>query len=133
MSKRGEKLQAQVLAVLRRRRGPLSAYDILGTFREANPKIAPTTIYRALAALTKRGRVHRLESLHAYIACQGDRHQHASVLSICDDCGAVEESVAPEILKELSRVAGKSGFAPRRHVIELHGVCGTCGTGELSA
>jgi len=133
MSKRGEKLQAQVLAVLRRRGGPLSAYDILGTFREANPKIAPTTIYRALAALTERGRVHRLESLNAYIACQCDRHQQSSVLSICDDCGAVEESVAPEILKELSRVAGKSGFAPRRHVIELHGVCGTCGTGELSA
>jgi Fur family zinc uptake transcriptional regulator len=133
MSKRGEKVQAQVLAVLRRRRGPLSAYDILGTFREANPKIAPTTIYRALSALTECGRVHRLESLNAYIACQCDRHQHASILSICDDCGAVEESVASEVLKELSRVAGKSGFAPRRHVIEVHGLCRSCGSGEVAA
>ena len=133
MSKRGEKLQAQVLAVLRRRRDPLSAYDILGTFREGNPKIAPTTIYRALAALTERGRVHRLESLNAYIACQCDRHQHASVLSICDDCGAVEESVAPDVLEELSRVAGKSGFVPTRHVIEVHGVCGSCRASELAA
>ncbi|MGI9504475.1 MAG: transcriptional repressor [Geminicoccaceae bacterium] len=133
MSKRGEKLQAKVLAVLRRRRGPLSAYDILGRFRAANPKIAPPTIYRALAALIERGRVHRLESLNAYIACQCDRHQHASVLSICDDCGAVQESVAPDVLKEVSKIAGKSGFAPRRHVIEVHGVCGTCGTGDLNA
>ena len=133
MSKRGEKLQTKVLAVLRRRRGPLSAYDILGTFREANPKIAPTTIYRALAALTERGRVHRLESLNAYIACQCDRHQHASVLTICDGCDSVEERVEPDVLKELSRVAGKSGFAPRRHVIEVHGVCGACGTGDVRA
>ena len=133
MSKRGEAFQAQVLAVLRRRRGPLSAYDILGTFREAHPKIAPTTIYRALAALTGLGRIHRLESLNAYIACQCDRHQQASVLSICDDCGTVEESVAPDVLKEVSKVTGKSGFAPRRHVIEVHGVCGTCGTGGTLA
>ena len=131
MNKGGEAFQAQVLTVLRRRRGPLSAYDILGTFREANPKIAPTTIYRALAALTKRGHVHRLESLHAYIACQCDRHRHASVLSICDDCGAVEESVAPTVLKELSRVTGKSGFTSKRHVIEVHGVCGICEAGEV--
>ena len=130
MSKRGEKLQAEVLAVLRRRRGPLSAYDVLGELRDAYPKIAPPTIYRALSALMERGRVHRLESLNAYVACQCDGHRHAAVLSICDDCGTVEESVAPDLLKELSRIAGKSGFAPRRHVIEVHGVCGTCGTGE---
>jgi Fur family zinc uptake transcriptional regulator len=133
MRRRGEKLQAQVLAVLRRRGGPLSAYDILGTFREANPKVAPTTIYRALAALIEGGRVHRLESLNAYIACQCDRHQHASVLSICDDCGAVEESVAPDVLKEVSKVAGKSGFVPKRHVIEVHGVCEACRASEVAA
>lgn len=133
MSKRGEKVQAQVLAVLRRRRGPLSAYDILGKFREDSPKIAPTTIYRALAVLTERGRVHRLESLNAYIACQCDCHQQASVLSICDDCGTVEESVAPDVLKEVSKVAGRSGFVPKRHVIEVHGVCGTCRASEVAA
>ncbi|MEM7026588.1 MAG: transcriptional repressor, partial [Pseudomonadota bacterium] len=94
---------------------------------------APTTIYRALSALTEQGRVHRLESLNAYIACQCDGHRQASVLSICDDCGIVEESVAPDVLKELSRLTGKSGFAARRHVIEVHGVCGTCGIGEVPA
>ena len=133
MSKRGEKMQAEVLAVLRRRGGPLSAYDVLGELREANPKIAPPTIYRALAALTERGRVHRLESLNAYIACKCDRHQHASILSICDDCGTVEESVAPDLLKQLSSIIGKSGFAPMRHVIEVHGVCASCGAGQLPA
>ena len=126
-------MQAEVLAILRRRRGPVSAYDVMGELREANPKIAPTTIYRALSALTECGRVHRLESLNAFMACQGDRHQHAFILSICDDCGAVEEAVAPALLKEISRIAGKSGFAPRRHVIEVHGLCGSCGAGQAPA
>lgn len=130
MGKRGKKMQAEVLAVLRRRRAPLSAYDVLGELREAYPKIAPPTIYRALAALTEHGQVHRLESLNAFIACQCGRHKHASILSICDGCGAVEETVAPDLLKELSSIAGKSGFAPTRHVIEIHGLCASCGSAQ---
>lgn len=133
MSKRGEMMQAEVLAVLRRRGGPLSAYDVLGELREVNPKIAPPTIYRVLAALTERGHVHRLESLNAFIACQCDRHRHAAILSICNDCGAVEESVAPDLLKALSSIAGKSGFAPTRHVIEVHGLCASCGGAQVPA
>ena len=133
MSKRGEETQAEVLAVLQRRRGPLSAYDVLRILREDNPKIAPPTIYRALAALKERGRVHRLESLNAFIACKCGRHQHASILSICDDCGAVEESVAPDLLKELSNIIGVSGFAPMHHVIEVHGLCASCSGGQVPA
>ena len=133
MSKRGEETQAEVLAVLQRRRGPLSAYDVLGELREANPKIAPPTIYRALAALTERGRVHRLESLNAFIACQCTRHQHATILSICDDCGAVEENVAPDLVDRLSSIIAMSGFAPMRHVIEVHGLCASCGGGQMPA
>ena len=126
MSKRGEKMQADVLAILRKHARPLSAYEILAELREANPKIAPPTIYRTLSALTERGCVHRLESLNAFIACQCERHENASVLSICDDCGFVEENVAPELLKSLSSITGKSGFAPIRHVIEVHGLCASC-------
>ena len=133
MSKRGEKMQADVLAVLRRRGGPLSAYEVLGELRESQPKIAPPTIYRALVALTERGRVHRLESMNAFIACQCDRHMQASILSICDACGTVEESVAPGLLEELSSVAGKSGFRSARHVIEIHGLCASCGAGRVPA
>lgn len=133
MREQGRKMQAEVLAVLRRNGGPLSAYDVLGELREANPKIAPPTIYRALAALTERGSVHRLESLNAFIACKCDQHANASILSICDDCGSVEESIAPDLLEKVSSIAGKSGFQPVRHVIEIHGVCASCGTGLVPA
>ena len=126
-------MQADVLAVLRRCGRPLSAYDVLDELRESHPRIAPPTIYRALAALRERGRVHRLESMNAFIACQFDGHAQASILSICDDCGTVEESVAPELLEGLSSVAGRSGFRPSRHVIEIHGLCASCGAGQLPA
>ena len=130
MSERGRRMQAQVLAVLRSRRMPLSAYEVLRRLLEVHPRLAPPTIYRALAALTERGKVHRLESLNAFIACQCDRHHDASILSICTDCGAVEENLSTDLLATLSGIAGKSGFAPMRHVIEVHGQCGTCGSAE---
>ena len=126
MNKRGKQMQTELLAVLRSHRAPMSAYEMLGCLREENPRIAPPTIYRALAALTHRGIVHRLESLNAFIACQRNRHDHASILSICDDCGGVEETISTELLKKLSSIAGKSGFAPARHVIEIHGQCASC-------
>jgi len=127
MSKRAASMQADVLRILRRRGGPLSAYNVLREMRETNPKMAPPIIYRALAALNARGRVHRLESMNAFMACQCDRHLEASILSICDGCGQVEERIAPDVLESISGVVGKTGFTPQRHVIEVHGVCAACG------
>jgi len=126
MAKRRNKIQNEVLAALRRCDGSLSAYRILEELQESNPKLAPPTIYRALASLTECGQVHRLESLNAYFACQHGPHQNASILSICDECGVVDEKVEPDVFKKLSSVIGKSGFSPMRHVIEVHGHCATC-------
>lgn len=127
MGKQGERMQAQVLEALQGAAGPCSAYDILDALRPNNAKLAPTTVYRALTALTEQGRVHRLESLNAYIVCQCDDHAQDSILSICGDCGSVEETIAPELLANLARTIGSSGFAPTRHVVEVHGTCADCG------
>lgn len=129
-------MQTEILALLRRADGALSAYDVLHGLQATHPKIAPPTIYNALAALAKDGRVHRVESLKAYIACQcpeahrqeahrKEAHQ-SSVLSICGACGAVEERVAPQIVKDISRVVEETGFKPQRHVVEVHGTCSAC-------
>ena len=133
MHKRSEEMQSEILAVLGRSSVPLSAYAILDVLRPGRPKLAPPTIYRALAALIAQGRVHRLESLNAFVACRGGTHHDDAILSVCDDCGRVEESRAPEILGRLSRIAGASGFVPTRHVIELRGRCGTCARAEAQA
>jgi Fur family zinc uptake transcriptional regulator len=127
MGKRGDTWQAAVLEVLRRRAEPLSAYDVIEELHGTKGKIAPPTIYRALTALKDRGLVHRLESLNAYIACACTDHNQPPILSICDDCGSVEESVEPEVVDKLTSILGKNGFEAQHHVIEIHGVCASCG------
>ena len=104
----------------------MSAYKVLNELRAFNPKIAPPTVYRALNALAKSGQVHRLESMNAYVACRCEKHQHPPVFSVCDECGQVEESLAPEVVSALSNVTGISGFTPTHQVIELHGCCVSC-------
>ncbi|MEL6118146.1 MAG: transcriptional repressor [Pseudomonadota bacterium] len=127
MRTRGEVMQSKILAVLKHADSALSAYDILEALRDEFPKIAPPTVYRGLAALTEKGSVHRVESLNSFVACTNHNHDHASIMSICDDCGSVEENEAPKIFDDLSGLLGKTGFDAHRHVIEVHGVCAACG------
>ena len=126
MGKQGKRMQAEVLAVLAAKDCAVSAYDVIEHLRSSYPRIAPTTVYRALSALTERGQVHRLESQNAFVACKCDRHDHAAILSVCTDCGAVDESSAPAIVADLSDLMKETGFAATRHVIEIHGLCASC-------
>ncbi|MEQ3710969.1 MAG: transcriptional repressor [Tateyamaria sp.] len=129
MTKRGEQMRAEILAILRAADGAMSAYDVLNRLQASHPKIAPPTVYNALAALTKTGCVHRVESLKAYIACQCDATHQSAVLSICDECGTVEERTAPSVIETLSGFVEETGFLPQRHVVEVHGLCSSCGSG----
>ena len=126
MGKRGEKLQASVLALLKTQPTPLSAYDILDALKDDNTRLAPTTIYRALAALIESGQIHRLESCNAFIACKCGVDAHTAILSICDQCGAVEETISKDVLAALANAVREIGFAPSRHVIEVLGRCAAC-------
>lgn len=128
MGKRAEALQTAILELMRSRRAPMSAYDLLDALRTPNGRLAPTTIYRALAVLVEDGSVHRLESRNSFVACQCEGVGHAAILSICDECGTVEETISKDALTAVYEAAGKSGFAPSRHVIEVIGQCAACGT-----
>ena len=132
MVKRGEKMQAEILSIMRGEKSSHSAYDLLDELRWKFPKIAPPTVYRALAALTERGQVHRLESLNAYIACQCEHHQFPSIFSICNDCGVVEENFEPDLFSKLSSALQNSGFSVHRHVVEVNGTCASCKSGEAT-
>lgn len=125
MSK-GQITQDKILGLLRASQTPLTAYDILGEMKSENAKLAPPTVYRALSALTEQGRAHRIESANAYMACQCDDHEGTALLSICDDCGTVDESVDDAVLDQLNKAAAVTGFQPKRHVIEMHGACANC-------
>lgn len=130
---RGLRLTPQrraVLAALAEAKRPLGAYDIIEELRPGGGRgPAPIVIYRALDFLRENGFIHRLESLNAFIACP---HRHGSgekvVFLICEACQHVEEAVAAPLSEALTRLAQGHGFAARRQVIELAGICRHCQT-----
>lgn len=107
--------------------GPVSAYDILELLKPDRPRIAPTTVYRALEHLITAGRVRRIESLNAYVpaARMADR---AVVFAICDDCGRVQERDAGAELGRITKALARDGFRPTHPMVEVHGRCGDCDT-----
>ena len=128
----GIETRERILAVLEEGGTALGAYAILDRLREPGRRIAPTTVYRALAALVEDGRVHRIESANAYVACShagGEHGDGTPLLSICDDCGSVEERAAPDVVDIVRERVGASGFAPAQSVIEVRGHCAACRDG----
>ncbi len=126
MRKQAVTRQADILEVLNASQAPLSAYQILGQLQRSEPDIAPPTVYRALTALTDQGRAHKLESLKAFVPCRCAHEKSLPVLTICEDCGLVEEHDGGALIPALSDLISTSNFTPDRHIIEIHGHCSTC-------
>ena len=114
-----------IFDVLRAANGPVSAYDILDRLKPDRPRIAPTTVYRALDHLIRAGRVRRIESLNAYLPAS-DTPDRAVVFAICDDCGRVQERDAGAEVGRITKALAKDGFRPTHPVVEVHGRCGDC-------
>ncbi|MDF1669953.1 MAG: transcriptional repressor [Roseovarius sp.] len=126
MRKQAAVRQADILKVLRSSEGPLTAYQILDQLRTDEPDIAAPTVYRALSALTDQSRAHKLESLKAFVPCRCKHDKSLPVLTICDDCGLVEEHDGKTLMHKLSSLIAPSNFTPARHIVELHGQCSSC-------
>ena len=116
-----------VLDVLGRENSPKSAYMILDELRGSGFR-APLQVYRALEKLIGMGRVHRLESLNAFIACNHISCEKTGVTAfvICDRCEHVQEVCDDSVSLFLSGLTKKTKFKASKTSIELHGVCDAC-------
>ena len=126
MRKRAATRQNDVLSVLNACERPMTAYQILEQLQISEPDIAPPTVYRTLSALTDQGRAHRLETIKAFVPCRCSHVDSIPVLAICEDCGSVEEHDGSDLLRKLMVLTNQSAFRADRHVVEIHGLCGTC-------
>ena len=117
----------RVLRYLQQQDRPLSAYDIMEGLRP-DGVTASTTVYRALEKLLNAGRVHRIESLNAWMVCCGGHDNQTPVFSICDDCGTVTEHIDSDFDHSIAGLSKKTGFKPNHSVLEIHGRCGDCNT-----
>ena len=133
MNSPGEAMQTKVMHALKESRVPKSAYDILAQLKQENSKLAPTTVYRALTALMDQGQVHKVEGLNSFTVCRADHAHEPALLAICDSCGQVDETVAPNLAGAAKDVLQDRGFAASRHVFEVHGQCGSCSIAEGAA
>ena len=114
-----------VLALLKKSKKPLTAYDILGKLQGAGIK-APQTVYRALDALVERGLAHRIQSLGAFVACHNDEEDHGTQFAVCRGCGTVLELHEHRICDAIAEIGKKLKFKIEREMLDLMGLCREC-------
>ncbi|WP_297323559.1 Fur family transcriptional regulator [uncultured Bartonella sp.] len=124
--------QMLVFSVLEKEKAPLSAYTILDRLRGEGLR-APLQIYRALEKLVAEKRVHRLESVNAFMACSHpEQHGHGiTVFIICDKCNKVSELESHSIADNILLMTQKIGFLQRNSTIEIHGLCANCNSKQF--
>lgn len=129
--KRHENHEA-VMTALGKAGRPQTAYEILNCLRPLGIT-SPPTVYRALERLQMEGRIHRLESLNAFVPCHHPHHGAAVLFTICDHCGSVEEIVDTTLESQLVITARRKGFTAAHSLTELHGLCKPCAGNKKSA
>lgn len=128
--RRGSRLTGQrreVLNCVAQSHSAVGAYDIIERMAGQGPRPAPITVYRALDFLEAHGLVHKVESRNAFVACSHPHEGKPAALLLCERCGLVAELDAPEVFDTLQSVARAQGFIIHRSVVELTGLCGSCG------
>ncbi len=121
--------QKLVMDLLESQKRPLSAYMILDELRDVGIR-APLQVYRALEKLIGMGKVHRVESISAFIACSHMSCEKLGVTAfvICDRCENIEEVSDQSISSFITDLAIKTKMKAAKSNIELHGLCNTCQT-----
>ena len=107
------KNQQIVLKIIEQAKEPLKAYTILFNAQKKGIK-APPQIYRALDKLIEKGKIHKIESRNAFVACKNSK------------CEKVTEINIPKITKVLFAFKDKSGMSCKKYNLELFGLCKKC-------
>ena len=121
------KNQQIVLEIIERAKEPLKAYSILFNVQRKGIN-APQQIYRALDKLIKIGKIHKIESKNAFVACKNANCEvsKATAFSICENCEKVEELNDLKLSKYLSNYSDKTGMKYKKYNLEFFGLCKKC-------
>ena len=106
---------------------PLKAYTILFNVQKKGIK-APLQVYRALDKLVEIGKIHKIESKNAFVACRNSDCEisKATAFSICESCEVVDEISDVKLSKYLSSFNHKKGMKFKRFNLEFFGLCQKC-------
>ena len=106
---------------------PLKAYSILDSLKKEGLK-SPLQVYRALDKLVELGKIHKIESRNAFIACHNSSCQvsKATAFSICEICEKVTEISSSSLSKYLTNFKDKDGMKYSKYNLEFFGLCKKC-------
>ena len=121
------KNQQIVLNIIENAKGPLKDYSILFNVQKRGIK-APPQVYRALDKLVQTGKIHKIESKNAFVACRNTNCEisKATAFSICESCEMVDEISDTKLTKYLSSFSDKKGTKYKRFNLEFFGLCKRC-------
>jgi Fur family zinc uptake transcriptional regulator len=121
------KNQQIVLEIIERAKEPLKAYSILFNVQKKGIN-APQQIYRALDKLIEIGKIHKIESKNAFVACKNANCEvsKATAFSICESCEKVEELNDLKLSTYLSSYSDKTGMKYKKYNLEFFGLCKKC-------
>ena len=106
---------------------PSKAYTILFNVQKRVIK-APPQVYCALDKLVQTGKIHKIESKNAFVACRSSSCEisKATAFSICESCEMVDEISDTKLTKYLSSFSDKKGTKYKRFNLEFFGLCKKC-------
>ena len=121
------KNQQVVFDIIVKAKEPLKAYSILYNVQKKGIK-APQQIYRALDKLIEIGKIHKVESRNAFVACKNSNCEisKATAFSICENCEKVTEINNLNLSKYLTNFEDDTGMKYKRYNLEFFGLCRRC-------
>jgi Fur family zinc uptake transcriptional regulator len=121
------KNQQIIFDFIEKAKEPLKAYSILFNVQKKGIK-APLQVYRALDKLVEIGKIHKVESRNAFIACQNSSCQisKATAFSICEVCEKISEISNSKLSKYLSNFSDNTGMKYSKYNLEFFGLCKKC-------
>ena len=121
------KNQQIIFDFIEKAKEPLKAYSILFNVKKKGIK-APLQVYRALDKLVEIGKIHKVESRNAFIACKSSSCEisQATAFSICNKCENVSEIKNPKLSKYLTNFEDDTGMQYNKYNLEFFGLCKKC-------
>jgi Fur family zinc uptake transcriptional regulator len=121
------KNQQIIFDFIEKAKEPLKAYSILFNVQKKGIK-APLQVYRALDKLIEIGKIHKVESRNAFIACKSSSCEisQATAFSICEVCEKISEISNSKLSKYLSNFSDNTGMKYSKYNLEFFGLCKKC-------
>ena len=115
------------LNIIKKSSKNLSAYQILDKFQKIK-KVHPTTVYRSLDFLIKKGIIHKSNINKTYMMCKNShhhKHDQNTLLAICKKCGKTEE-LLKEIFSPIIKISRLKRFDLSCFDLEILTKCKSC-------